>query len=312
VKVTDDREQLKRDCSSGREAGALWKFVKEVHPGDTILVKEGRRALCMAGVVVAGRDGKTVYKHDSAARVDGWDLRHTIEVEWYEFISKEANQRILRPDATLPVIRFSHGGNATNEGVRRVLESGNADGFFKDNDKLFKRVSPTGVYRELKISLPAAFKLTAEEDRLLWSERVSTKGLETFRKIFFVVPFLRRLGWPAEMMEFEKSVGPDAAIDIVLYEDFAHSKPWCIVETKAAGAALASLAIQQAERYAGKIEAARSLKLLLATDGIRYVGKTMDDGNQGDIFEIDRQSGLMSSENALDCLHPTTFPSVTD
>ena len=106
------------------------------------------------------------------------------------------------------------------------------------------------------------------------------------------------------MMEFEKYT-PAGYIDIVLYEDFLHKKPFAIIETKKAGSSIGSWALEQVLAYDKTFPQDEKAKLIIVTNGSRYLCKI---NALNELFEIDLVGNSMTRENCLIFLHPATFP----
>lgn len=309
IKENQSFDDFKQETSSIKEASALWSFVKETKAGDIILVKETRNTFSLIGVIEENHAGGGTYMYVDRenAFIDGWRLSHQIKVKWFKIKDgkyDEAQENVLKNDYSFPRVRFSKCNGLKLPEVEFLGK------ITRNEINYLECHAPTpDLYKPLKHDLPHQYVLSGEESRLCDCQRSSSWSLEAFRKIFFVVPFLRKLGWAPEMMAFEYGLVNKTKIDIILYSDYEHTKPFCLIETKPAWSSLKTFAMSQAEDYYKNFfpeEQKKHIKLLISTDGVFIYGRTTDRDDPA-TFEIDRRAGKMTDELSLSYLHPTTY-----
>lgn len=85
------RDAATRGEVTSQKIGMVRSFVRNVAPGDIVLLRKGHRVAAI-GLVAEGEDGDSGYQHDDTfGDVYGWDLQHTRRVAWQDQLRKELN-----------------------------------------------------------------------------------------------------------------------------------------------------------------------------------------------------------------------------
>lgn len=252
------------------EMDRIRHFLK-IRAGDKVILKSGRQKALAIGDVIE-MDGKVYHHSDSFADVDGWDLQHTIRVNW----------KLLNKDFKCNVFDRRTVSRLAVKEVVDELESLAAP---------LQQVDPK--YHIHDVSTQAAFSYEYLEQRLVWigarpsdAENIS----KTIRRIerlahwylgqkdlwageheirtFLVVPLLDALGWAPQQIRIEKEMGRKK-MDLLLYTSPQESLPCLLIETKRMYEGSAQ-AIEQAKWYIENLNDLKHLTTYCVTDGIRY------------------------------------------
>jgi hypothetical protein len=251
-----------------------------IKAGNRIILKSGRQKAIAIGDVIE-MDGRVYHHSDSFADVDGWDLQHTIRVNW----------KVLNKDFQ---------GNVFD---RRTVSRFAVQGVI---DELEQLASPLEVLKPKHHIHDLSFKPTFDYEYLeqcfVWVG-VRTSDAEniskTIRRIerlahwylgqkdlwageheirtFLVVPLLDALGWAPQQIRIEKEVGRKK-MDLLLYASPQDERPCLLIETKRMYEGSAQ-AIAQALWYIENLDGLNHLTTYCVTDGIRYW--RYDKGEQG-------------------------------
>lgn len=229
-------------------------FASEVQLQDVFLLRTGISTICAVGRVAS----EYLYLHQFDD-VCGCDLQHARRVRWFklpeEYTFKSAVfgasptrcSRVRNPEVLDYVRRFlsSPPTRWQTAGLRAL----------PPEEPPLEDVPPAlqGLVATAKQLIP----LTGDLDR--FGEPPSEDELISH----FVVPFLRALGWPLELIAVEWR-----HIDVAVFRALPRTPDNChlVIEAKRLGAGVEG-ALEQAKRYVQELGTCRDV---VVTDGIRY------------------------------------------
>ena len=240
------------------EQGAIGSFVRrfasEMQLGDFVLLRTGIAAIAAVGIVAS--DYIYLNQFDD---VNGWDLQHARRIRWSR----------LPEEYTFGTQVF--GANPTR--CSRIWTEE-----VKDYAERFMNSPPTHWQEAPLPALPAEepdldrVPLALEEivakaqdlARLFWDRQsFGDHPTEDELVAHFVVPFLRKLGWPPEWISVKWR-----RIDVAVFTSLPRTPQNCrfIIEAKRLGAGVEG-ALKQAKGYLESLGVKRDV---IVTDGIRY------------------------------------------
>ncbi len=273
-------------CVGGKKGKA--RFLNDVHKDDTLILKEGTKAIRAVGKVMnepkmAQESSSLKLSNDDLFyHFDGWVLPVFCEVEWrapsdpvqvkgltrgtFAGVNSEAIKKTAQEIASITKPR-----KKTN--LPRPTE-------LIGDEKLLKFLVHEGLStntaNELKTSIERIrlladyyfYEYGDEKDGLSWNDL-----REHEIRSFLVIPFLLAMGWSEQQLKIElpvKSKGNTTKhVDIACFsEPFSGSatEPSIIIETKSFGTGLVN-ASKQARGYAKNFE---KCKAFIATNGTCY------------------------------------------
>lgn len=236
------------------EGGFVRRFASEIAVGDAILLRTGLTTIAAVGLVAS--DYLYLNAFDD---VNGWDLQHGRRVRWC---------RLPEPHA--------FAGSAFGANPPRCSRVWNQEVI--DFTERFIKSPPTGWQTAPLPELPAeeppidevpdglrgivaqaADLVPLFQDGQAFGEPPSEDELIAH----FIVPFLRALGWPPERIAVKWRY-----IDVAVFRALPRTPENChlVIEAKRLGAGVEG-ALEQAKGY---VEALRSPRDVVVTDGIRY------------------------------------------
>jgi hypothetical protein len=234
--------------------GFIKRFAEEIQVGDVVLLRTGISTICAVGIVAS--EYQYLNQFDD---VNGWDLQHARRVRWCKLPQEHT--------FTMPVF----GANPT-----RCSRTWNAE--VVDYADRFLNSPPThwqtAALPELPAeeppleAVPTALQglVAAANDLvpLLWDRQAFGEHPSEDELIaHFVVPFLRALGWPQELIAVKWR-----RIDVAVFRALPRTPENChlVIEAKRLGAGVEG-ALEQAKGY---VEALGTPRDVVVTDGIRY------------------------------------------
>jgi hypothetical protein len=248
-KWTPDRDDQDFECGSVRH------FANEVSVGDVFVLRSGNARIQGIGVVASD------YMYlDQFDDVNGWDLQHARRVRWYELPQEHdfgfpifgANPRRLSRVGHADVLQFAE----------RFVNSAPNDWQTATLPQL-----PPEAQKMETVPSELADVVSLVQDLgygLYWDrQRFGEHPGEDEIIAHLVVPFLRALGWPSELVAIKWRY-----IDLALFRQLPRTPENCafIVEAKQLGAGVEG-AVEQARGYARTSNIACDL---VVTDGVRY------------------------------------------
>jgi len=230
------------------------RFAEDLRTGDLLLLRTAIDQVAAVGLVA----GKYEFL-EPFDDVNGWDLRHARRVRWfrlpepYRFAASVfgANPRRLARVQNREAVQYA----------RSFLTSG----------LTHWREAALPVLPEAEPPLdevPEELRDVVGLARDLWGlygdeERLGDAPRENEMTAHFIVPFLRALGWPQELIAVEWR-----RIDVALFETLPRTPQNCrfVIEAKRLGTGLAP-ARKQAEAYVAGLGVSRDV---VVSDGFRY------------------------------------------
>ncbi len=236
------------------EGGFVRRFASEVTVGDVFLLRVGISTVSAVGLVAS--DYLYLPQFDD---VNGWDLQHGRRVRWcplpevYDFGSPVFGAqpprlaRTSKPEVVEYAEKFLS-SPPTSWQTARLPDLPLHDSTLEDVPPFLQDF--LGVVHDLQPLFwdREAFGEHPTEDELI---------------CHFVIPFLRMLGWPPELISVKWR-----DIDVALFERLPRSPENCcfIIEAKRLGAGVEG-ALSQAESY---LENLGIMRDVVVTDGVRY------------------------------------------
>jgi hypothetical protein len=241
--------------------------LKKTKPGDWIILRKGRREILGIGKIAGAYNYSSLFED-----VDGWDLQHYAEVEWYRPLERIEFESIPLSMNTLASCNHPE-----------VLERIQAIEFEKVQRKAtvaekeanlpapieIKELAPALIEHGLRIQDAEGITQTIERVIRLakWYYKNDYRVSEHELRTFMVIPLLIALGWSEQKIKIEFS-----NIDAALFKmPFTASKikelsPEIILETKVFNDGLAFTG-NQLKTYGKKFPDCRKF---IATNGFRY------------------------------------------
>ncbi|MCL4373903.1 MAG: type I restriction enzyme HsdR N-terminal domain-containing protein [Candidatus Marsarchaeota archaeon] len=280
----DENRYNNSDKVGKRDKSLLKQFVKDVKPGDYIILKVGKNAKAI-GVIEKYEESKAYFWNENFRYIDGWQLGHCLKVKWRE----PKNKKKLKLRKTLTEQRFCR-------------YSGD-DGEIEKKFKSLKPVKSKSLEDIKMLGIPKGLKDENYEEHLkpifndinklkkFWKE---ISGLQKYAidhydtsnyseeeaKIFFIVPILKALGWSNEHIAIEHE-----KVDILLsYKDFTtrdfdnekeKNKVDVIIESKRMDEGLGD-AKNQANNYLKKFKK-DEIKYIVSNGLVSYIYKKNED-----------------------------------
>ena len=236
------------------EGGFVRRFASEVQLGDVFLLRTGISKLRAVGI--AASEYLYLSQFDD---VNGWDLQHGRRVRWCELPSTYdfglsvfgANPPRLSKLASAEIIDYA----------KRFIESPPTNWQFSS--------LPNLPAEEPLLERPPSFlhDLIAQIHDLAglyWDiDKFGQLPTEDELVAHYVVPFLRKLGWPVENIAIKWR-----HVDVSVFRALPRSPETChfIIEAKRLGAGVEG-ALEQAKGYLKDLGIEREI---VVTDGIRY------------------------------------------
>lgn len=237
------------------DGGYVRRFASEIEAGDVLVLRTGRATILAAGIVVG--DYQHLMTFDD---VNGWDLQHARRVRWSRPLPS-AHTFEGTPFGNSPA-RISR---VQNEDVldfaARFLKSPPTDWQSAPLPPLPpeepRLATVPQSLRELVAQTADLFPLYLDEAG--FGERPTEDELVAH----FVVPLLRSLGWPTELLAVEWR-----DIDIAVFSRLPRTPDNCafIIEAKRLGAGVEG-ALEQARGYVTSLGVDVDV---VVTDGVRY------------------------------------------
>jgi len=236
------------------EGGFVRRFATEVHVGDVLLLRTGISKIRAVGIVAS----EYLYLHQFDD-VNGWDLQHGRRVRWcelpntYDFSVSVfgANPPCLSKLASPELIDYA----------TRYIESPpiNWQSAF-----LPSLPSEEPSLENPPSNLQDLIAQVHDLAGLYWdNEKFGSLPTEDELIAHYVVPFLRKLGWPVENIGIKWR-----HVDVTVFRALPRSPENChfIIEAKRLGAGVEG-ALEQAKGYLKDLGIEREI---VVTDGIRY------------------------------------------
>jgi hypothetical protein len=275
----DDRNSKAEEYYKGHPNENNWGSVlRQVQPGHWIILRSGQRIIKAVGEVTSGYDYKEIF-----GDVDGWDLQHLVNVNWYLPVPEKGivfDKSVLvrstlaacRNEAVIDRIK-------TEDFIRRLPTADYR------KLKLPQEITMSDIYQSLidfGIRIQDAENVAATIERIIkltkWYLQKDPDVLEHEIRTFLVVPLLISLGWSEQKIKIEYN-----KIDVAIFKKPFVGKyetdPDIIIETKRFYDGL-SFTKSQAEQYSVDYP---TCKVIIATNGYRYKIFEKQDGNFVDI-----------------------------
>ena len=230
------------------------RFASEIAPGDVVLLRMGLARVAAIGIVAGEYEYLNTFDD-----VNGWDLQHARRVHW----------------TSLPA-EHDFGGAPFGANPPRCSRVWSTE--VVDFATRFVKSPPTHWQSAAVPTLPAEEPplmtvpdaiagLVAQAADLLPmmqdAQRFGEVPSEDELIVHFVVPLLRALGWPPELIAVKWHY-----IDVAVFRALPRTPATCrfVIESKRLGAGVEG-ALAQAQSYVGALGAACDA---IVTDGIRY------------------------------------------
>jgi len=238
----------------GATGSFIRRFASEMQVGDVVLLRTGIAAIAAVGIVAS--DYQYLNQFDD---VNGWDLQHARRVRWCR----------LPEEYTFGTQVF--GANLTrcsriwNEEVKDY-----ADRFMNSPPTHWQEAPLPAVPEEepdldrVPLALEEIVAKAQDLARLFWDRQsFGDHPTEDELVAHFVVPFLRKLGWPPEWISVKWR-----RIDVAVFRSLPRTPQNCrfVIEAKRLGAGVEG-ALKQAKGYLESLGVQRDV---IVTDGIRY------------------------------------------
>jgi hypothetical protein len=240
------------------EQGATGSFVRrfasEMQVGDFVLLRKGIAAITAVGIVAS--DYQYLNQFDD---VNGWDLQHARRVRWCRLPEEYIfGTQVFGANPT----RCSR---IWNEEVKAYADR------FVNSPPIHWQEAPLPALPAEEPDLdevpPALEEIVAKAQdlaRLFWDRQsFGDHPTEDELVAHFVVPFLRKLGWPPEWISVKWR-----RIDVAVFTSLPRTQQNCrfVIEAKRLGAGVEG-ALKQAMGYVESLGVPRDI---VVTDGIRY------------------------------------------
>ena len=240
------------------EQGATGSFVRrfasEMQVGDFVLLRKGIAAITAVGIVAS--DYQYLNQFDD---VNGWDLQHARRVRWCRLPEEYIfGTQVFGANPT----RCSR---IWNEEVKAYADR------FVNSPPIHWQEAPLPALPAEEPDLdevpPALEEIVAKAQdlaRLFWDRQsFGDHPTEDELVAHFVVPFLRKLGWPPEWISVKWR-----RIDVAVFTSLPRTPQNCrfVIEVKRLGAGVEG-ALKQAMGYVESLGVPRDI---VVTDGIRY------------------------------------------
>ncbi|NJD23505.1 MAG: hypothetical protein FIA82_12710 [Melioribacter sp.] len=242
------------------------KTLSEVKKDQWIIARKGKSTILAIGKVT-----KEIQYSNLFADVEGWDLQHYVNVQWY--IPKNSNETIQFNSNLLSQSTLQ--GCYKREVYDKIYQT-----YFEERNPLYD-VETVNVPPEIaqinftKMLIDEGLRIQDAENIALTIQRIiilarwyianDKNTLEAEIIAFLILPFLTALGWSEQKTKLEYW-----KIDIALFRNSFKGdyniSPEIIVEAKAFANGL-SFTNKQILNYANKFP---SCKIFIATNGFRY------------------------------------------
>ena len=231
----------------------IHRFAEEMQIGDILLLRVGQSAISAVGLIASEYQYLTQFDD-----VNGWDLQHARRVRWcplpalYDFgrpvfgANPSRLSRVFVSDLVDYANRFVRSPPTewqTNKLPNLPIENPKMEMPPADLQGII-----TQIQRLSQIYYRNDFDKWPTEDELI---------------AHCVIPFLRTLGWPSEMIGVKWR-----NIDVCVFSALPRSPDSCyyLIEAKSLGTGIEG-ALEQAKRYVSTLGVTRDV---ITTDGIRY------------------------------------------
>ena len=229
-------------------------FATEVKTGDMILLRKGISTIRALGIVASE------YLHlPQFDDVNGWDLQHARRVRWAELPGSYDFETLVFV-ASAP--RVSRVGSP--EVIDYALRFISSPPIYWQTAPLPPLPDESKPLDEPPSWLRDLFGLAHDLTPLYWNRsRFGDHPSEDELIVHFLIPLLRSLGWPPELIAVQWRY-----IDVGLFRSLPRTPETChlIIESKRFGEGIDG-ALAQAQAYLTALGIARDI---LVTDGIRY------------------------------------------
>lgn len=236
------------------EGGYVRRFASEVKQGDVFLLRTGVATICAIGVVAS--DYLYLHQFDD---VNGWDLQHGRRVHWCQLPQEYSFDGF--PFGASPA-RFSRVQN--EEVIDYATRFLNSPPTYWQVAALPELPKEEPALEEIPRSLQSVVAELHDLFPLFWDrDGFGEHPAEDELIVHGVVPFLRALGWPPELIAIKWRY-----IDVALFNTLPRTPENCryVIEVKRLGAGVDG-ALQQAQTY---VKALGINCDIVVTDGIRY------------------------------------------
>jgi len=238
------------------EGGFVRRFASEMKVGDAIVLRIGNKTICAIGIVASKY--KFLNHFDD---VNGWDLRHARRIRWCQLPEEH---KFEHPVFGANPPRCSRVWNKEIiDFTRRFINSPPTRWQTADLPELpTEEPSLDEVPEPLRDIIATAGDLVS----LYWDESNAfgdEAPTEDELVAHVVIPFLRALGWPPELIGVKWR-----NIDLVLFKHLPRTPKNCkyVIEAKRLGTGF-EWAREQARGY---VKALGEPRDIIVTDGIRY------------------------------------------
>lgn len=234
--------------------GFVGRFAEEMQVGDALLLRTGSKTVCAVGLVAS----EYLYL-EQFDDVNGWDLQHARRVRWcqlpaeYTFAepvfggSPARCSRVSQPEAADFVERFVN-SPPTRWQTARLPDLPPEEPPLDDMPVVLRGIVAQARDLALLLQSGGGFGDAPSEGEMV---------------THFVVPFLRALGWPPELIAVEWR-----HIDVAVFRSLPRTPGNCqlVIEAKRLGAGVEG-ALEQAADY---MRALGVLCDVAVSDGVRY------------------------------------------
>jgi hypothetical protein len=241
-------------CDDEFEGGFVRRFASEMQVGDVVLLRTGIATIAAVGLIAS--DYIYLNQFDD---VNGWDLQHARRIRWCR----------LPQEYTFGTQVF--GANPTRCSRIWTQEVKDYAERFIKSPPMDWQMAPLPslpeeepILDEIPVYLQDIIANVNDLYSVYWdSQAFGDHPTEDELVAHYVVPFLRRLGWPVEQIAVKWK-----HIDVCAFKNLPRSAENChfIIEAKRLGAGVEG-ALEQAKGYLEMLGISRDV---LVTDGIRY------------------------------------------
>ena len=236
------------------DGGFVRRFASGVRIGDVILLRTGISKIAAVGLVASGY--LFLNQFDD---VNGWDLQHARRIRWCPLPEEyDFGKLVFGANPT----RFARTWDEeVIDYAERFLNSPPTQWQISNLPELpLEELTLEGIPAQIQGIIAEANDLAP----LYWQrERFGDHPSEDELVAHFVVPFLRSLGWPPELIAVKWR-----HVDVALFKDLPRSPQNChfVIEAKRLGEGVEG-ALNQAKGYVEELGLSCDI---IVTDGIRY------------------------------------------
>lgn len=258
------------------KASALGRFRTEVHPGDRVLLRKGRRVVAIGVVADPGYQWNEAFDD-----VSGWDLQHTHRVCWKRELSgeleiRQRNRSLFGGRIMIPMFTRVEDEQVLSPIRDLLTQLSGCDlrplpkppSAVLDDAALGRELFSKGLSN--RATEDVIFAINRQRRLLEWYAdhgRASRRPSEHEVVAHMVLPLLLALGWSEQLLAVEWN-----RIDLAGFSAAPTTGENCslVCETKGLGHGLSDV-LDQALNYVERLELSSCRRILLTEGGRYYV-----------------------------------------